>query len=156
LLRARRFYRIAGSAGAPGGYRVLLDDRPLRSPGGAEMLLPAALAAAIAAEWQAQEDEIRPLTMPLMRLASTAIDRVAPLREGVVEEIAGYAATDLVCHRAERPPELVARQHAIWQPLVDWVRLRYDAPLLVTTGVLPRPRRWRPCAARWKPSRLFR
>lgn len=118
---------------------MLLDARPLRTPGGAEMLLPAALATAVAAEWEAQSDEIRPQTMPLMRLASTAIDRVAAHRQGVVDEIAGYAATDLVCYRAKHPPELAARQHAVWQPLMDWARLRFDAPLLVTTGILPRP-----------------
>jgi chaperone required for assembly of F1-ATPase len=139
LLPAKRFYREATSSAAAGGHRILLDGKALRSPAGAEMLLPAALAAAIAAEWDAQQDQIQPHSMPLMRLASTAIDRVALHREGVVDEIAGYAATDLVCYRAEHPPELVARQHAVWQPLVDWVRLRYDAPLLVTTGVLPRP-----------------
>ncbi len=138
-MRAKRFYRRATSEPAPGGHRILLDDRPLRTPAGAEMLLSARLAAAIATEWQDQPDEIRPLSMPLMRLASTAIDRVTPHRAGVVDELAGYATTDLVCHRAEHPPDLVARQHALWQPLVDWARLRYDAPLQVTIGVLPRP-----------------
>jgi len=28
---------------------------------------------------------------------------------------------DLVCYRAASPPELVRRQHAVWQPLVEWV-----------------------------------
>ena len=36
---------------------------------------------AIAAEWDAQQDEIRPATMPLTRLAATAIDRTAPQRD---------------------------------------------------------------------------
>jgi chaperone required for assembly of F1-ATPase len=26
---------------------------------------------------------------------------------------------------------------ALWQPLVDWATLHYDAPLCVTTGILP-------------------
>ena len=32
---------------------------------------------------------------------------------------------------------LAARQHAVWQPLLDWATLRYDAPLTVTSGIIP-------------------
>jgi hypothetical protein len=76
--------------------------------------------------------------MPLMQLAATAIDRTAAQCGRTIDEIVSYAGTDLVCYRAERPPELVARQSATWQPLVDWVTLRFDAALLVTTGVVPK------------------
>jgi chaperone required for assembly of F1-ATPase len=31
----------------------------------------------------------------------------------------------------------VARQHSVWQPLVDWATLRFDAPLAVTAGIVP-------------------
>jgi len=79
-----------------------------------------------------------PVTMPLMQLAATAIDRTAAQRGRTIDEIVGYTGTDLVCYRAERPPELVARQSATWQPLVDWVMLRFDAALLVTTGIVPK------------------
>ncbi len=75
--------------------------------------------------------------MPLTRFANTAIDRVAPQRRLAVEQIAEFVGTDLVCYRAARPPELAARQQAVWQPLVDWAVLRYDAPLEITAGVIP-------------------
>jgi len=75
--------------------------------------------------------------MPQMRLASIAIDLVMPRREEVLAELGKYAGTDLVCYRAEHPPELVARQHSVWQPLVDWATLRFDAPLAVTAGIVP-------------------
>jgi chaperone required for assembly of F1-ATPase len=99
----------------------------------------AASAAAIAAEWDAQQDDIRPATMPLTRLAATAIDRTRTQRDLVIAETANYAGTDLVCYRAERPPELIARQQTEWQPLLDWAMLRYDASLSVTSGILPQP-----------------
>ena len=54
-----------------------------------------------------------------------------------MQQTANYAGTDLLCYRAVRPPALAARQQAVWQPLVDWAVLRYDAPLSVTTGVIP-------------------
>ncbi len=55
----------------------------------------------------------------------------------MVAEIADYAGTDLVCYRADHPPALAARQQAVWQPLIDWAALRYDAALAVTTGIVP-------------------
>ncbi len=134
----KRVYKQVATRPADGAWGVTLDHRPMRTPGKNALTLPTeALAAAIAAEWDAQHDEIRPATMPLFRLAATAIDRTAPLRERVVEEVANYAGTDLVCYRADRPPALAARQHAVWQPLVDWATARYDAALAATAGIIP-------------------
>jgi chaperone required for assembly of F1-ATPase len=135
----KRVYRDVRVAPAGDGWRILLDARALQTPARAPLLLPwRVLAEAIAAEWEAQGEKVVPATMPLMRLAATAIDRTAVQRGQVIDEIVGYAQTDLVCYRAERPPELAARQSAAWQPLVDWVTLRFDAPLLVTTGIVPK------------------
>jgi chaperone required for assembly of F1-ATPase len=136
----KRFYERAEAvpAGEQPGFGVAIDGKVLRTPARRPMVLPTiALAEAIAAEWQAQTDEVRPLTMPLMRLASTGIDIVEQRRAAVVEEVAKYAGTDLVCYRAVEPPELVARQQAVWGPLIDWATLRYDAPLTVTSGIIP-------------------
>ena len=134
----KRVYRQATSAPADGGWGVALDGRPLRTPGKARLIVPgAALAAAIAAEWDQQQGEIRPATMPLFGLAATAIDRTAPQRAQVAAETAAYADTDLVCYRAAHPPALAARQQASWQPLLDWATARYDAALAVTSGVIP-------------------
>jgi chaperone required for assembly of F1-ATPase len=77
--------------------------------------------------------------MPLTRLAATAIDRTRTQRDLVAAEAANYAGTDLVCYRAEHPPVLIARQHAGWQPLIDWAMQRYDAALAVTSGIVPQP-----------------
>jgi chaperone required for assembly of F1-ATPase len=132
-------YREVSTRPANGGWGVALDGRPMRTPAKRELIVPTeALAAAIAAEWDAQQDEVRPATMPLTRLAATTIDRTAVQRDQVVAETASYAGTDLVCYRAERPPELVARQQAVWGALLDWAMLRYDVPLSITSGVIPK------------------
>ncbi len=134
----KRFYRKVEVVPVTAGHAVALDGRPIKTPAKLSLVMPnAALAAAIAAEWEAQETEIRPAAMPLTRLASTAIDRVAPQRAEIVRQIADYAATDLVCYRAAHPPELAARQEAVWQPLLDWAVRRYDAPLEIAVGVIP-------------------
>jgi chaperone required for assembly of F1-ATPase len=134
----KRVYKKVTAGPVEGGWGVALDGRPMRTPGKNPLVLPTeALAAAVAAEWDAQHDEIRPAAMPLTRLAATAIDRTAPLRRQVIEEVANYAGTDLVCYRADHPPALAARQQAAWQPLIDWTTSRYDAALAVTSGVIP-------------------
>jgi chaperone required for assembly of F1-ATPase len=120
-------------------YGVALDGKPIRTPGKRDLIVPtAALAAAIADEWNTQQGEVRPATMPLTRLATTTVDRVATQREAIILQTANYAETDLVCYRAAHPPALAARQQAAWQPLIDWAVLRYDARLAVTTGVIPK------------------
>jgi chaperone required for assembly of F1-ATPase len=134
----KRVYKEVGTRLVAAGWGVTLDGRPLRTAGRRELVLPsAALAEAIAAEWDAQQGEIRPPTMPLFRLAATALDRTAVQRDLVIRDAANYAGTDLVCYRANQPPALAARQEAVWQPLVDWARMRYDAALAVTTGIVP-------------------
>lgn len=134
----KRVYKTVETASVTGGWTVMLDRRLMRTPAKNNMVLPTEpLAAAIAAEWDAQTDEIRPHQMPLTRLAATAIDRTTVQREAVVNEVANYAGTDLVCYRAEHPPALAARQEQAWQPLIDWAMSRYDAALSVTTGIIP-------------------
>jgi chaperone required for assembly of F1-ATPase len=123
----------------PEGFGVALDGKPVRTPAKQTLAVPSRpLAEEIAREWRAQSETVEPRTLPLTRLGSIALDLVAPRRDAVIEEIVKYAATDLVCYRAEQPPELAARQQAHWQPLLDWAALRFDAPLTVTTGIVPR------------------
>jgi chaperone required for assembly of F1-ATPase len=134
----KRVYKSVAARAVDGGWGVTLDGRPLRTPAKRDLIVPSeALATAIAAEWDAQSSDIRPETMPLTRLATTAMDRTAAERNKIVAEIANYAGTDLVCYRAEHPPALAARQEATWQPLIDWAAGRYDAGLAVTAGIVP-------------------
>ncbi len=134
----KRFYKVCAVETTDDGHAVTLDGRSIRTPGKAVLTLPSKpLADVVAAEWDAQGDEVETDSMPMMQLASTAVDRVAPRRDAVVDDIAAYGRTDLLCYRAEHPAALVERQATVWQPLLDWAALRYDAPLMVTGGVIP-------------------
>ena len=75
-----------------------------RRRGGCSPRRCGALAEALAAEWDAQEDKIDPATMPLTRLANSIIDGVAPSPGPVAAEIEQYLGTDLLFYRAPRPP----------------------------------------------------
>ena len=136
----KRFYKDASAAACNGGFAILLDGREVRTPGKAVLVLPSAgLAEAVAGEWAAQDECIEPVTMPLMSLACTAIDQVAPNRRAVIGELLDYAGSDLLCYRAEHPDALVARQAETWQPLLDWAARDLDAPLRVTCGIRHEP-----------------
>ncbi|SHI57644.1 ATP12 family chaperone protein [Wenxinia saemankumensis] len=134
----RRFWKEAGVAPREGGHAVLLDGRPVRTPAKAPLVLPTgALAEAIAAEWDAQGERVDPGTMPMTRTANSAIDTVAANRDAVIDLLAEYGATDLLCYRADAPEELAARQAADWDRWLDWADRTHGARLKVATGVLP-------------------
>jgi chaperone required for assembly of F1-ATPase len=136
----KRFYEQVGVTAVADGYAIRLDGREVRTPGKARLVLPSAgLAEAVAAEWAAQGEHIVPASMPLMSLACTAVDQVAPKRDAVVGELLDYAGSDLLCYRADRPEGLVARQAKVWQPLLDWAARELDAPLGVTVGIRHEP-----------------
>lgn len=136
--KAKRFWTEATVMQDASGWHVLLDDRPVRTPAKAPMDLPTeAMAHAIAGEWAAQGEELDPLSMPVTRSANSAIDRVATQHREVADMLAAYAETDLLCHRADGPERLRARQDAGWDPLLDWAEERFGARLVPTTGILP-------------------
>ena len=136
--KARRFWKRASVREADGGWEVVLDERPLRTPGKQPLTLPAeALACAVCAEWDAQEDVIDPNRMPLTRAANSAIERVRPSMTAVADMLAEYGGTDLLSYRAEQPEDLVRRQAEAWDPLLDWAATGLQAPLRVTQGVVP-------------------
>ncbi len=135
-----RFYKDVTTALADDeqAYEVLLDARSVRTPMRKALQVPSqVLAKAIADEWRAQKEKIDVETMPLTRIAATAVDRVADDREGYIDQIAAYGGTDLVCYRAQTPAELVTRQSRVWQPLLDWARDTFGSELVVTDGLLP-------------------
>ena len=136
----RRFWRAAVVRPEPGGFAVSLDARLLQTPAGAPLLLPTpALAQAVAAEWDALDAEIRPERLPFTRAANSAIDRVARQRDAVVEAVADYGGSDLLCYRAAEPDSLAARQAAGWDSWLQWSARELRAPLVAVTGVMHHP-----------------
>ena len=130
----RRFYKTVSVTDDLG---IALDGRPVKTPAKTPLRLPTrALAETVAAEWDAQGEKIDAASMILTKLANTAIDRVAPDRQRIEAEVLDYASSDLVCYRADRPPDLVDRHTREWDPVVDWARTALDAPFEVTVGVI--------------------
>jgi chaperone required for assembly of F1-ATPase len=140
----KRFWTTAEAVAEDSGWGVRLDERALRTPGRALLIVPTeALATAIAEEWASAAEDIDSLAMPLTGLANAAIDRVTSDRAAFAAGLTRYAEADLACYRAEGPETLAARQRQSWDELLGWARRRFDVDFVVTTGIVhvaqPRP-----------------
>ena len=137
--KPHRFYKAVTTAPHDaGGFAVLLDGRPARSPGRHVLALPTlALADLVAAEWEAQGSSVDFGAMPMTRLAFTVLDRAADARAGLAAEVARFAGSDLLCYLADGPDSLVEREQAAWAPWRDWAGVALGLPLLCTAGIVP-------------------
>ncbi len=134
----KRFYREATAGTESGqGFPMLLDGKPVFTPARRPLAAPTReLAQALAAEWNAQENEIDPARMPLTRLANAVIDAVAEKPQEVAGGIADYLGSDLIFYRADAPEGLIARQAELWDPLLAWAHQTYGARFIVVEGVM--------------------
>lgn len=132
----KRFYKQVAVVAADDGFGVTLDDRPLRTPLKALLRLPTeALARAVADEWAAQGEKIRPAEMAQTKLATTAIDRVRPARLDVIGNVADYGGSDLICYHAEGDDRLYEKQDRLWRPFRDWLGQRHGVWLEAGSGI---------------------
>ncbi len=133
----KRFYKEAMVTAGGAGHAVKLDGKPVRTPGRNLLELPTRSAAdLVAGEFAAQDEVIDPMTMPVLRLANTAIDGVASDPQAVLEDILRFASSDLVCYRAEGPDGLVRRESEAWDPILDWARSALGARFYLAEGVM--------------------
>ncbi len=134
----KRFYASVGVVAGPEGFGIALDGRTVKTPKRRPLSLPtAALAEAVAAEWEAQAAVIDPTKMPLTQLANTVIDGVAETADAVAESFVAFARADLLCYRAAYPESLARAQAEAWQPLLDWAEARLGARFRVTHEIAP-------------------
>lgn len=137
----KRFYRLAQVVEAPpGSWQITLDGKPLQTHQKRVLAMPSAnLAAAIAAEWNGQGDTVDMQNMPLTRLTTGAIDRVAPRRQEIIRDLVAYIETDLLRYRSSSPKALSDRQSTSWQPLLDWAENMIGVKLVPVEGIMALP-----------------
>ncbi len=133
----KRFYKDVAVTDEGGRAALLLDGKPVRTPGKAPLSVPTgALAEAIAEEWRAQGDRIDPRTMPLTKLANSAIDGIEGRTEAVIDDIMAHARADLLCYRASGPDGLLDAQAKHWDPVIAWAKDTLKAPLNLAEGIV--------------------
>jgi len=132
----RRFYAEASAEPSAGGFALRLDGRGARTPAGNPLVFPTLpLAALVAQEWAGQGETIDPASMPVTRIANSAIDGVAATMAETRAELAAYAESDLLCYRADAPEELVDAEAKAYDPVLDWVRETFGAKFVAVQGV---------------------
>lgn len=133
----KRFYYKAHVGEGNGGFALLLDGKPVKTPLRRSLAAPSqALTEKIAGEWNAQAELIDPGRMPLTRLANVVIDAVADAPQPVADEVANYLGSDLLCYRAEAPAGLVDLQARHWDPVLAWARGALGARFVLAQGVM--------------------
>ncbi|MGH7011422.1 MAG: ATP12 family protein [Caulobacteraceae bacterium] len=133
----RRFFARAEVIAEPGrGYGLRLDGRPIFSPSRNPLVTPSrALAEAIAQEWEGQGAAIDWSRLALTRLAFTALDRIAPDPAAAAEDLIRYARSDLLACLASEPPSLLARQKAVFAPIISWAEESLGASFACSEGL---------------------
>lgn len=138
--KAKRFWSDASVVKTDNRFAIELDGRPVKTPAKRTLAVPTrGMAEAIAAEWQAQEGEVKPETMPVTKTANAAIDKVAVQHSEVADMLAAYGDADLLCYRAASPESLVARQAEAWDPMLDWADQALGVRLETREGIMHAP-----------------
>ena len=133
----KRFYARADVVESPEGFAIALDGKPVRTPSGRPLAAPTrAIADAMAREWDAQQENIDPLSMPLTRLANSVVDAVVDRVGAVADDVAKYFQSDLLCYRAGHPEALVARESASWDPVLFWAADTLGAHFILGQGIV--------------------
>jgi chaperone required for assembly of F1-ATPase len=133
----KRFYAHADVLEVDGGVAVTLDGKPIRTPSGRQVIVPVReIADAVAAEWQAQQETIDPLTMPLTRFANSVVQSVVDRAALVADDVAKYLQSDLLFYRAGHPEALVAREAQHWDPVLFWAADALGAHFILAEGVV--------------------
>jgi chaperone required for assembly of F1-ATPase len=134
----RRFFKAVEAREAKGGgFELMLDGRPARTPGRNRLAAASrALMLHVADEWARQGETLDPADMPLTRLLNSAIDGVSRTMDDTRDDIARYAGSDLLCYRAEAPEALAERQRAAFDPVLRWAAETFGARFNLAAGVV--------------------
>lgn len=131
----KKFYTMVSAGKVDEGYAIQLDGKTVQTPLKQDLVAPTqALADAIVQEWSAQDEEVKPDTMPLTQTLITAIDKIRD-RDAITDNMMKYLDTDLVCYWAKKPPELAAKQKEVWGRWVKWFDEHFEVPLYTTKKI---------------------
>lgn len=131
----KRFFKEATLVQSRNGWVVTLDGKPVQTPAKNLMAVPTrALAQRIAAEWNEQGESVNLESMPVFRLANTAIDQTLKHKARFASEVIRIGRDDLISHRIAHPQELADAEAKAWDPYIRFVETTYGIRLKVGVG----------------------
>lgn len=132
---SKRFFKEATLVQSRNGWVVTLDGKPVQTPAKNLMAVPTrALAQRIAAEWNGQGDSVDLESMPVFRLANTAIDQTLKHKPRFASELIRIGRDDLISHRIAHPQDLVDAEAKAWDPYIRFAEATYGIRLKVGIG----------------------
>lgn len=134
-----RFYDRAEVAEVEDGWTFVLDGRHVMSEAGNDIIFPSrGVAELVAAEWDYQRDFIRPVTMPLMKLCSTASEQIPVDKLEMLHSFKGTLENDVVAQRNRDNPTIVRLQNKFYNPILLWMEEMWGDRLRLTEWVASR------------------
>lgn len=133
----KRFYKNVAIVQNGTEWHLLLDGKPIKTPEGTVIAAPSELMAqAMQQEWMKQGEKIDWNYLPVTRLVGGAQTLSDAEAQQLRTDLAAYVDTDMVCYWSDE--EAMAAQHKKhWQPVLDFVRARFDVSLATTTSMSP-------------------
>jgi len=117
----KRFYQHVDVEETLDGFAPTVGGRFLQTAGGYLVEVPSRmLATSIALEWHYQHKMIKPHLMPLMHMATQAIDQVPQKRHDMLRTMLTYVNFDSACTRDFDLPILARAQEKYLDPVVAW------------------------------------
>jgi len=131
----KRFYTMVSAKKTDEGYALELDGKTVNTPSGQPIVAPTKpLVDTIIAEWAAQDDKVKPETMPLTQILTTSIDKKRD-RQAITESLMRYLDTDLVCYWAKEPEDMAAQQKEVWGAWCKWFESHFEVSLYTTKKI---------------------
>jgi chaperone required for assembly of F1-ATPase len=118
-------------------WSVILDGRSFRTPLDQVLAVPSQkLAFAIAAENDQQATLLKPVQMPRMTLACTALDQTSSRPDACLQQVLGYVLTDTVCYWADPTTDRILywRQEEAWNDLYAHIEGSFGETLTKAMG----------------------
>ncbi|XP_017779376.1 PREDICTED: ATP synthase mitochondrial F1 complex assembly factor 2 [Nicrophorus vespilloides] len=133
----KRFYRKTGILHSGSNFEITLDQRKLKTPRGNLFLVDSEpLALAVAAEWDAQKENIVQTSMHLSTLCNTVIDNPNNLNKfDIVQYMLNYIDTDCILFQSGDEDDLYKLQVAEWDPIIQWFCDRFRVDLHKTRNI---------------------
>ncbi len=133
----KRFFKTVTYEPSGFGFHILRGGKPIKTPGGHVITAPnIALAQAMQQEWESQGERIDWNQLPVTRLIGGGQTLRDDEAQTLRADLAAYVDTDMLCYWGI-DARLQALQTQHWQPVLDWVRTRFDVTLLTTDQVIP-------------------
>lgn len=131
----KRFYKFVTIDKSNNTPVLKLDQKTMRTPSGAEFIIPDELESLILNEWASVQDEIEPTKMIATQLAITCQDLYTQKNSDWYNEIISYLETDYLCYLSTTPPDFAQKQYAAFTSILNKIETAFNIKIPTSTNL---------------------